>query len=47
MKLCKIALEEYSNCNKCCKYCNKDCNERCVFDKSNQKCNNEIYSKLF
>lgn len=46
MKLCKIALEEHSNCNKCCKYCNKACNERCVFDKvfdkNTQSCDNEV-----
>ena len=46
MKLCKIALEEHSNCNKCCKYCNKACSERCVFDKvfdkNTQSCDNEV-----
>ena len=45
MKLCKIALEEHSNCDKCCKYCDKYCNERCVFDKYNQSCDNEVLAR--
>ena len=46
MELCKIALEEHSNCDKCCKYCDKVCNEKCVFDKvfdkNTQSCDNEV-----
>lgn len=42
LKLCKIGVEEHSNCDKCCKYCDRDCNKRCVFDKNNQECKNEI-----
>ena len=46
MELCKIALEEHSNCDKCCKYCDKVCHEKCVFDKvfdkNTQSCDNEV-----
>lgn len=42
--LCKIDIEENSNCKKCCKYCNIDCSKKCVFCKTDLDCTNKIES---
>jgi len=40
MVLCKIDMEENSDCKKCCKYCSKKdtCETRCVFLKTDLDC---------
>lgn len=40
--LCKIDIEEHSNCNKCCKHCDINCSKKCVFYKTNLECDNKI-----
>lgn len=42
MILCKINIEENSQCKKCCKHCNKKCNIQCILDKRNIDCTDKI-----
>lgn len=45
MILCKVDIEENSNCKKCCKDCTIKCSKRCIFDKNNVNCDNQILSE--
>ncbi|MBS5307821.1 hypothetical protein [Clostridium sp.] len=45
LTLCKIDIEEDSNCKNCCKECNSKCEQQCIFDKRSVKCDNQIINK--
>ncbi len=41
---CRIAIEENSDCKRCCNYCKDRCEKICIFTKRNMKCNkNEVH----
>lgn len=47
MILCKIDIEENSDCKKCCLYCENTCEKKCVFAKFNNydngiRCDNKV-----
>ena len=42
MVLCKVDIEEDSECKECCKECEEKCDERCVFDKFNIQCSHQL-----
>lgn len=41
MVLCKIDIEEKSDCKNCCKYCNNLCERKCVFLNTSLDCGNK------
>ena len=48
MILCKIDIEENSDCKLCCKECihTDKCEIRCVFLQSDLECRNKVISKM-